>query len=141
MVPSVGVLAFAVVAIALGWRFVKWHRPTNEYVRHRAAHPGAWEHQYPAELEPLVRKVLGTIQTAFLLRDDDIHRLRPDDRLSAIYQAAYPKRWQADTLEFETLHADLREKYHVPESALTTLWDMTVSDVLHLCIAHQRDAA
>jgi hypothetical protein len=68
-----------------------------------------------------------------LLRDNDVPRLRPDDRLSAMYRAAYPKRWQADTLEFETLQADLRRKYDIPESALSTLWEMTIGDIIHLC--------
>ena len=141
MLKSIGVLSFVVLAIAIAWHIVKWYRPTNEYVRRRTSDPGMWNREYPAELAPLVRKVLETIRTAFLLREDDVHRLRPDDQLSAIYRAAYPKRWQADTLELETLHADLRKKYHIPESALSTLWQMTIGDIIHLCIAHQRDAA
>ena len=141
MLNSLGVLSFVVSAIAIGWHIVKWYRPTNEYVRRRMSDPGLWEREYPAELAPLARKVLGTIRTAFLLREDDVDRLRPDDRLSAMYRAAYPKRWQADTLEFETLQADLRKKYHIPESVLSTLWEMTIGDIIHLCIAHRRDAA
>jgi hypothetical protein len=140
MLKSLGVPLFVVLAIAVGWHVAKWYRPTNEYVRHRTSDPGWWERAYPTELALLVRKVLGTIQTAFLLRHDDVDRLRPSDQLAAMYRAAYPKRWQADTLEFETLHADLRRKYHIPEPALSTLWEMTVNDIIQLSIAHQRDA-
>jgi hypothetical protein len=141
MLNSLGVLSFVVLAIAIGWHIAKWYRPTNEYVRRRTSDPELWKREYPTELAPLVGKVLGTIRTAFLLREDDVHRLRPDDRLSAMYRAAYPKRWQPDTLEFETLQADLRKKYHIPESALSTLWEMTIGDIIHLCVAYQRDAA
>jgi len=140
MLNSIGVVSFVVVLTAV-WQLVKSYRPTYQYVRGRAADAACWERHYSAELLPFVQKVRETIQAAFLLRKDDIDRLRPDDRLSAIYRAAYPRPWLADTLEFETLQAALRKEYHVPESLLSTLWAMTVGDVIQLCIAHREDVA
>jgi hypothetical protein len=65
-----------------------------------------------------VTRVLGFISDAFSLLNDDVLRLRPDDRIWTLYQFYYPpltgwRRWvgsfRPDELEMETLHRDLQK--------------------------------
>ena len=76
--------------------------------------------------------VLGLIRDEFHLRRDDIYRLRPDDRLMAIYRAAYP-RGGADAMEFEGLTWTLHDKFCIPQDELV-LPDPTVADIVRLCL-------
>ena len=60
-------------------------------------------------------KVLQMIARAFAWREEDAHRLRPDDKLWAIYRSYYPQKhwWQRfkpDELEMETLHRELERE-------------------------------
>jgi len=60
-------------------------------------------------------KVLQMIARAFAWREEDAQRLRPDDKLCAIYRSYYPQKhwWQRfkpDELEMETLHRDLERE-------------------------------
>ncbi|OAI21166.1 hypothetical protein BJL95_04135 [Methylomonas sp. LWB] len=96
-----------------------------------------WVEIYSSNDLPVVEDALDDIKNAFLLRNDDVFRLRPNDLLLDIYNAAYPHKW-ADTLEFETLTLSLKKK-GIPEKALAELTNPTVGDIINLCLTlHSR---
>jgi hypothetical protein len=95
-----------------------------------------WRHRYPGEEFSTVILVLEAIADAFLRRSD-VHRLRPEDRLSAIYEASYPLHF-SDALEFESLQRTLREVFHVSDEESNTLWDATIEDVVQMCLASSK---
>jgi hypothetical protein len=123
-------VTLALIAVGAAAYF---YRPSYRYLRHRQPNRQRWNAVYPPEVHPTVRAALKAICDAFLLRKDDAFRLQPDDRLLAIYQAAYPK-GGADTMEFEHLCLSLTESFHVPETALERLRDPTVKDIINLCV-------
>ena len=111
--------------------------PSYALLRKRAADPERWSRLYPPEQLPVVMRALEAISYSFLLRQGDVYRLEPSDRLMAIYRASYPVLW-ADSLEFESLMLELSENFAVPESELATLSEATVADVIALCLAEPR---
>jgi hypothetical protein len=88
------------------------YHPTRRFLRRCTCDRDRWSGEYPADQLPLVVDVLHLVCRVFLLSEDDVFRLRPDDRLLAIYKAAYPY-GGADALELESLARELRESYGV----------------------------
>ena len=85
----------------------------------------------------MVVAALQTISDAFLLRQGDLFKLRPEDRLHDIYRAAYPNIQVPDALEFETLTKVLVHGFHVPESVLATEREPRVQDVVDWCLRYR----
>lgn len=131
---STAAIIAVIVAVATGFHLWRAWRAPYAYLRGREPDTQLWRRRYPGEEFATVVLVLEAIADGFLLRRSDVHRLRPEDRLSAIYEASYPLRF-ADALEFESLQMTLREVFHVPEEELNTLWDATVEDVVQMCLA------
>lgn len=125
--------------IAFAFAFGRYiHRPSWEYLRNRVPDKKPWVAIYSSNDLPAVEAALEDIKNAFLLRNDDVFRLRPNDLLLDIYKAAYPHKW-ADTLEFETLTLSLKKK-GISEKVLADLTNPTVGDIINLCLAlHSRD--
>jgi hypothetical protein len=114
-----------------------WSRPNPSwwFLRDRTLDQTLWERSYSQSQFPIVICALQAIGEAFLLRKDDIYRLRPGDRLLAIYKAAYPKRGP-DALEIELLSKTLMKQFMVPEAVLRQHTDPSVQDVLQLCLQY-----
>jgi hypothetical protein len=123
------VIVIAVV-VALGAAYWLKLRPSWWLLRDRVPDERSWQALFPPEQMPAVRLALQAVVDAFLLRREDIYRLRPDDRLHAIYRAAYPSNQAPDALEFETLSKWLVTHCHVPESVLAQESDPSVQDVV-----------
>lgn len=124
-------LIATIVAVTYG-RYI--HQPSWEYLRNREPNRKPWIEMFPSELMPVVEDALDDIRKAFLLREDDVFRLRPDDLLLDIYRSAYP-RGGADTLEFNNLDNFLQKK-GIPEDFRSELTNPTVLDIINLCLTH-----
>lgn len=112
-------------------------RPSWEFLRHRQPDLRWWEATYPPQDLPVVERALDDIVSAFLLRKDDAHRLRPEDSLMDIYSAAYPSQWTADTLEFETF-AQILEDEGISSEQCADITVLKVGAVIDMYIACQR---
>src|SRR5512135_570150 len=116
-------IPFAVVAIVAYGRY--FYRPSWEYLRNREPDKMRWAGTYSSKDLSVVEDALDGIKNAFLLRNDDVFRLRPNDLLLDIYKSAYPHKGGADTLEFENLALFLQNK-GASEKALAELTNPTV---------------
>lgn len=72
-----------------------------------------WRRSFLNASKDEIRQFLSTFTESFAFRDREKLKLNPNDQLLDIYRALYPRRWQADALEFETLSEDLQSKYDV----------------------------
>lgn len=130
--PAAILLTLLVAAGLAGW-FLR-PRP-GAYLSGRLPDSTRWQLLYsPSEL-PVVMEALDTIRVAFLLRESDIYRLLPTDRLFYLYRATYPH-GGADAMEFEELFLMLSHRHHVPEVEMERLERPTVADILRLCLSH-----
>ena len=120
-----------VIAIITGRYF---YRPSWEYLRNREPDKMRWVGMYSPKDLPVVEDALDDIKNAFLLRNDDVFRLLPNDFLLDVYKSAYPHKG-ADTLEFENLALFLRQK-GITEKTLVELTNPTVGDIINLCLTH-----
>jgi hypothetical protein len=111
-------------------------RPSWWFLRERPLDQGVWQRIYVAEQMPIVLSALQAISNAFLLRRDDIYRLRPNDKLLAIYRAAYPSNKTPDALEFESLSKTLTKQFRVPESVMAQYNDPTIRNVVQWCLQY-----
>jgi len=107
----------------------------DAFLRDRVPESLRWQLLYPASELPMVMAALQAIQDAFLLSDDDLFRLLPNDRLQDLYGATYPQ-GGADTMEFENLLIALSRGFGVPKTELEGLDDPTVSEIIHVCVFH-----
>ena len=111
-------------------------RLPHPFVKRRTVDSSGWEAHFGSEHRATVDAALESVCHAFLIRREHADRLHPDDRLIDIYRAAYPIASMPDTLEFESLHLDLTRSHGVPEGALARLGEMTIRDVVELCVVH-----
>ena len=72
-----------------------------------------WRRSFLNASKDEIRQFLSTFTESFAFRDREKLKLNPNDQLLDIYRALYPRRWQADALEFESLSEDLQSKYDV----------------------------
>jgi len=72
-----------------------------------------WRNAFPNVPNKEIRSFLIFFTDAFAFNKSEILKLKPDDQLLDIYQALYPHKWQADSLEFETLADDIETEYGV----------------------------
>ncbi len=106
------------------------------YLRKRDLDKERWKKLYSTDEVPIVDSVIQCIVDAFLLRSGDAFRLKPTDRLSEIYHAAYPNNW-ADALEYETLVSLLNDEFQISINEFEKLDDPTVEDIISLCLSKQ----
>lgn len=125
-------IPLVVVAIIAYGRYS--YRPSWEYLRNREPDKTRWVSIYSPKDLPVVEAALDDIKNAFLLRNDDVFRLLPNDFLLDVYKSAYPHKG-ADTLEFENLALFLQKK-GIPEKALAEVTNPTVGDIINLCLTH-----
>lgn len=132
---EVWIVSLVIVAI-IGIAYTRYtYRPSWEFLRCRDTNKEQWSKRYSPSDLPVVFEALEDIVFSFLLREDDIYRLRPNDRLHDIYKSAYPH-GGADSLEFENLASSLMEK-GVSEQILEELTNPTVGDIINLCLTNQ----
>jgi len=123
-------ISIVLLAAIFGFR----SRPIWWFLRERAPDQDLWQRLYTPEQLPVALLALRAITDAFLLRQDDAYRLRPEDKLLAIYRAAYPNKQTPDSLEFEMLSKNLMGQFHVPEQVLAQYNDPSVQDIVQLCL-------
>lgn len=130
----VSILVGAIVALMLAY-LLRTH-PSWWFLRERDPDERPWQDLFTPREMPVVQSALQAVVEAFLLRKSDIYRLRPSDRLLAIYRAAYPDKQAPDGLEFETLSKQLVSKFHVPEAIIAEERDPCVEDVVRWCLRY-----
>ena len=128
--------AVAAILLILGVLHYFPSRPSWWFVRDRSTDPEIWKRTFPAAQQSIALGALRAISDSFLLRPEDIFRLRPDDKLLDIYRAAYPSKQTPDALEFHVLSQALMTIFQVPESILSDHTDPTVRDVINLCLRY-----
>jgi len=127
------IIVAASVALVAG---IFFPRPSWWFLRERPLDNELWQRIYVPEQMPIVLSALRAISGAFLLRQDDIYRLRPNDKLSSIYRAAYPSKEIPDALEFEFLSETLMNQFHVPALVIGQYKDPTVRNVVQWCLQY-----
>ncbi len=130
------IVAVGAVLLLAAIYAVYTHRPSFEYLKGREPDQSLWEIEYSKEM-PRVLEILRLVCKALLLRDDDVYRLRPNDRVLAIYKAAYPH-GGPDSLELESLATEVRRRYHVD---VTALWgSLSIRQIVDACLGASNDA-
>jgi hypothetical protein len=130
---SVVVAVVVLAAVLFAWRT---HTSSRAYLRNRAVDYDRWRRLYPESQLAHVLDVLAGLCHSFLLRNDDVYRLKPSDRLRDIYHAAYPHAF-ADALEFEVLALFLEDSFQVPRDRCDQLYQATVGEVIAWTIEHK----
>jgi len=87
--------------------------------RSRSCEGKTWRSKFPTTSKQEIREFLIFFVDAFALSEKDKLKLSPGDELLEIYKAIYPNKWQADSMEFETLDHDLKIKYGL---SLEKIW-------------------
>ena len=126
----------AITAFALAIAFWLRTRPSWWYLRDRKPDLSVWQSSFGPDQMPVVLAALRTVSEAFLLRREDILKLRPEDKLHEIYRAAYPNTQTPDALEFEVLSKQLIQHFNVPEATLIGERHPTVQDVVVWCLRY-----
>lgn len=118
-----------IVAIAIGLcillaLFTVWPRSATSYLAERGPRRSDWESLFSSAQMPTVERILALVGNAFLLREGDTWKLRPDDKPVEIYRAIYPKGSLADALELETLVGALEDEFLLaPLLSPSLLWN------------------
>lgn len=106
------VLLFAVITGAIFWAvFFGGKLPVPFGAR--SCQGKNWRRSFPDASKDEIRQFLSTFTESFAFNDREKLKLNPNDQLLDIYRALYPHKWQADSMEFETLSYDLQSKYGV----------------------------
>ncbi len=87
--------------------------------RNRSCKGQAWKSMFPTTSKQEIRKFLRLFVYAFALNEKEKLKFSPNDELLEIYKAIYPREWQADSMEFETLDDDLKTEYGL---SLEEIW-------------------
>jgi propanediol dehydratase small subunit len=85
----------------------------------RSCQGTSWRRSFPDAPKEEIRKFLSLFTDSFAFDNTERLKLNPDDQLLDIYRALYPRKWQADALEFETLAHALESEYKVK---LASVW-------------------
>lgn len=133
-------ISFVAIVVALMYRFYRRVPPRRAFVLNRKDSIAHWEAIVSPEQLPRVHAILIATCDVYLFKRTDAWRLRPDDRLKAIYDSIYPpKLGLADTLEGVFMFDALQKEFGVPESEIRHLWksDPTLADVVACCLKQQ----
>jgi hypothetical protein len=128
------IVGFVSISVFVDWRRSRrmFCTPIPRPYRDRDSQENVWRQRYG---EPLVEAdtVLMLLCDAFLFNSDDRYKFAPDDRISDIYRACYP-RWKVwklgDSLEIESLMMDLSKRFGVETSGWHT--DISLGEVVGL---------
>ncbi len=74
---------------------------------------------FPTTSKQEIREFLRLFVCAFALNEKEKLKFSPNDELLEVYKAIYPREWQADSMEFETLDDDLKAEYGL---SLEEIW-------------------
>ena len=119
----------ASVLIYLVWSFY-WEDTLPKIYRQRHCMGKNWKAAFPENSKSEIRSFLIFFTDAFAFDENDKLQFEPSDKLLTIYQKLYPKKWQADAMEFEILAEGL-QKHHDIDFA--SLWhgDLTLGELYH----------
>lgn len=89
-----------------------------------------WKAVFPKNSKNEIRSFLIFFTDAFAFDEKDKLKFEPSDKLLTIYRELYPKKWQADNMEFETLAEDLQKHHGID---FESLWhdDLTLGELYH----------
>ena len=87
-----------------------------------------WKAEFPEHSTSNIRSFLIFFVDAFAFDKKDKLQFEPSDKLLTIYRELYPKKWQADALEFEILAEDLHKHHGID---FNSLWhdDLTLGEL------------
>jgi propanediol dehydratase small subunit len=92
-----------------------------------------WKRTFPSAQTKDIRNFLLFFVEAFAFSDNEKLKLNPNDKILEIYKTMYPRKWMADTLEFETLAVNLKRSYSVD---FASIWndDLTLGELFVECV-------
>lgn len=111
-------MALIILAVCLCCIAVWLGGGTPRHYRFRSCQGQGWRRAFPAASKKQIREFLALFSEAFAFRDSDKLKFSPGDNLLQIYRRLHPQRWLPDALEFETLAADLKQRYALDLNAL-----------------------
>jgi propanediol dehydratase small subunit len=85
-----------------------------------------WREGFPDASKQEIREFLSLFASAFAFRETERLKFGPHDTVMGVYRALYPVHWVPDSLEVETLAADLRNKYEVELAAVWREQDVSL---------------
>lgn len=121
IVTALILLAATLWAIVFGGRLPRPYRGRQCQGRH-------WRREFPEATKQEIREFLALFVQAFSLSTREALKLKPDDRILAIYRATYPIQGLPDALELETLAKQLQARYGI---SLEDMWadDITLGEL------------
>jgi hypothetical protein len=98
-----------------------------------------WKKEFPGASKEDIRKFLHLFVDAFAFKRAYKLRFEPSDRIMDIYDATTGK-WGVDSLELETLSADIARNYRVD---LSSIWHkrLTLGELFRYAASAQQSAA
>ncbi len=134
------IAALAVVSILrASWRSGRFLcEPIPVPYRDRESQQTAWQQRY-GDMLVETDAVLTVFCDAFSFNADGRYKFGPDDRITDIYRACYPrwKFWQVgDSMEVESLMLDLKRQFGIE---LEAWWpEISLGDVVGLLLTERR---
>jgi hypothetical protein len=134
------IAALAVVSILrASWRSGRFLcEPIPVPYRDRESQQTAWQQRY-GDMLVETDAVLTVFCDAFSFNADDRYKFGPDDRITDIYRACYPrwKSWQVgDSMEVESLMLDVKRQFGIE---LEAWWpEISLGDVVGLLLTERR---
>jgi hypothetical protein len=111
------VLALAVVSVLWDWRRSGrlFCSPVPRPYQDRDSQEAAWRQRCGEKMSD-ADAVLTMLCDAFEFNPDDRYKFGPDDKVTDIYRACYPRWkgcWSGDSMEIESLMMDIEKQYGI----------------------------
>jgi hypothetical protein len=109
-------LLFGIAAI-FGWGIIfDGNLPKVYYARQCQGRD--WRRTFPSSTKKEILEFLSLFASAFALDEHKKLEFSPEDKITEIYRAQYPGRFQPEAMEFETLARDLELHYNLKLAAV-----------------------
>ena len=105
--------------------------------RYRRCTGRLWRERFPSASKSDIRRFLEIFREAFFFGARYRLKFTPDDKVTDIYNALYPRKWMADALETVVLLRSLETEYRIefPESFAETE-EVTLGDIFEYIMKH-----
>jgi hypothetical protein len=130
---SVETIVVILALLAAVW-VMSHNLPLPKHFRSRPCQGATWRRSFPCASKEQIRSFLRVFIDALAFPDRRALKFSPEDRISVIYRAMYPFRWQPDSLELETLAVLIAEKYDV---RLAEIWNESLTLGELFAVAHE----
>ena len=125
-----GILILLIILILVGVAMRKQRGITYPLLKGRSSDPGVWRF---GDVDPTITAAyLEAVAEAFMLDDEDLFKLRPEDTLWRLYKSSYTRHplLSMDSMELEIFCTDFKNLCGSPEAEFNS--DKSLRDQIEL---------